>query len=101
MNCPKLEVVDMDALQDYSDPNYYQMFRGCRKLNTLKVSHWGCPTLSSGTTTAKNRYMFLETCEDSSGLDIYISSYQFTWLGNYFNATMNASGFVTRHNPNL
>lgn len=101
MNCPKLEVVDMDALQDYSDPNYYQMFRGCRKLNTLKVSHWNCPTLSSGTTTAKNRYMFLGTCEESTGLDIYISSSQFTWLGYYFNATMNASGFVTRHNPNL
>ena len=101
MNCPKLEVVDMDALQDYSDPNYYQMFRGCRKLNTLKVSHWNCPTLSSGTTTAKNRYMFLGTCAESAGLDIYISSSQYTWLGYYFNATMNASGFVTRHNPNL
>ena len=101
MNCPKLEVVDMDALQDYSDPNYYQMFRGCRKLNTLKVSHWYCPTLSSGTTTTKNRYMFLGTCEESTGLDIYISSSQFTWLGYYFNETMKASGFVTRHNPNL
>lgn len=101
MNCPKLEVVDMDALQDYSDPNYYQMFRGCRKLNTLKVSHWSCGYISSGTTTAKNRYMFLGTCEESTGLDIYISSSPFTWLGYYFNETMKASGFVTRHNPNL
>ena len=101
MNCSNLEVVDIDTMQDYNDPNYYQMFRGCRKMNTLKVSHWNCPTLSSGTTTSKNRYMFLETCEESSGLDIYISSSQFTWLGYYFNATMNASGFVTRHNPNL
>ena len=101
MNCTKLEVIDMDALQDYNNPNYNQMFRECRKLNTLKVSHWGCPTLSSGTTTEYNRNMFLGTCAESTGLDIYISSSQFTWLGYYFNATMNASGFVTRHNPNL
>lgn len=101
MNCTKLEVIDMDALQDYNNPNYNQMFRECRKLNTLKVSHWNCPTLSSGTTTDFNRNMFLGTCEESTGLDIYISSSQFTWLGYYFNATMNASGFVTRHNPNL
>ncbi len=101
MNCSKLEVVDMDALQDYSDPNYKQMFRGCRKLNMLKVSHWGCPTLSSGTTTEKNRYMFMETSEDASGLDIYIASSQFTWLGYYFNATMKESGFVTRHDPSI
>lgn len=101
MNCTKLEVIDMDALQDYNNPNYNQMFRECRKLNTLKVSHWNCPTLSSGTTTDFNRNMFLGTCAESTGLDIYISSSQFTWLGYYFNATMNASGFVTRHNPNL
>ena len=101
MNCTKLEVIDMDALQDYNNPNYNQMFRECRKLNTLKVSHWNCPTLSSGTTTDFNRNMFLGTCAESTGLDIYISSPQFTWLGYYFNATMNASGFVTRHNPNL
>lgn len=101
MNCTKLEVIDMDALQDYNNPNYNQMFRECRKLNTLKVSHWNCPTLSSGTTTDFNRNMFLGTCEESTGLDIYISSSQFTWLGYYFNATMKASGFVTRHNPNL
>lgn len=100
MNCTKLEVIDMDTLQDYNNPNYNQMFRECRKLNTLKVSHWGCPTLSSGTTTDFNRNMFLGTCEESTGLDIYISSSQFTWLGYYFNATMKASGFVTRHNPN-
>ena len=101
MNCTKLEVIDMDALQDYNNPNYNQMFRECRKLNTLKVSHWNCPTLSSGTTTEFNRNMFLGTCAESTGLDIYISSSQFTWLGYYFNATMKASGFVTRHNPNL
>ena len=101
MNCTKLEVIDMDALQDYNNPNYNQMFRECRKLNTLKVSHWNCPTLSSGTTTNFNRNMFLGTCAESTGLDIYISSSQFTWLGYYFNATMKASGFVTRHNPNL
>ena len=101
MNCTHLEVIDMDAVQDFSNPNYNQMFRECKKLNTLKVSHWGCPTLSSGTTTDYNRNMFLGTCEESSGLDIYLSASQFTWLGYYFNATMNASGFVTRHNPNL
>ena len=101
MNCTKLEVIDMDALQDYNNPNYNQMFRECRKLNTLKVSHWNCPTLSSGTTTDFNRNMFLGTCEESTGLDIYISSSQFTWLGYYFNATMKASGFVTRHDPTL
>ena len=80
MNCTKLEVIDMDALQDYNNPNYNQMFRECRKLNTLKVSHWNCPTLSSGTTTDYNRNMFLGTCAESTGLDIYISSSQFTWL---------------------
>lgn len=101
MNCTKLEVIDMDALQDYNNPNYNQMFRECRKLNTLKVSHWNCPTLSSGTTTDYNRNMFLGTCAESTGLDIYISSSQFTWLGYYFNATMKASGFVTRHDPTL
>jgi len=101
MNCTKLEVIDMDALQDYNNPNYNQMFRECRKLNTLKVSHWGCPTLSSGTTTESNRNMFLGTCAESTGLDIYLSASQFTWLGYYFNETMKASGFVTRHNPNI
>ncbi|MBR0110087.1 MAG: BspA family leucine-rich repeat surface protein [Bacteroidales bacterium] len=101
MNCTNLEVIDLDAVQDYSNPNYNQMFRECRKLNTLKVSNWYCPTLSSGTTTDYNRNMFLGTCAESAGLDIYISSSQYTWLGYYFNATMNASGFVTRHNPNL
>jgi len=101
LNCPNLEIIDMDAVSDYGDPSYNQMFRGCRKLNTLKVSHWSCAYISGGSVTDKTRNMFVETCEDSDGLDIYINSSQLTWLGYYFNDKMKEPGFVTRHSPNL